>query len=290
MEGAFQAVLVAHQIVDQIPLDQGHPLREGQRHVAEVEVVRASDRLEAEVRSPDELGAEELVPRGRIERQEDLVAHLLGREGELLWQVGDPHRPVGAGHRAGALIHGLELRDHDVRGVGARPSVELLQQGRREAVVGVEDGQILSGRQVKADVAGGAGAARPRPADPSEPGVGGGEFGDDVGGAVGGRVIDHDDLDVEERLGGDARQGLGQPGLPVPNRHDHRDCRRLGVSLRQHCRPAPRPQLGLHFTVVRHPIRRPRPTRIPHVTRQSSVESWPTTRWRIGSPRRHTLH
>ena len=99
-----------------------------------------------------------------------------------------------------------------------------------DPVVGVDECDPFAGGQVHARVAGASLAFVPLRDDP-DPGVARGEVAQDGERSVGAFVVDADDLDVAQRLCGQALQAAGQVALDVVDGDDDADFRSHGYRM-----------------------------------------------------------
>ena len=113
----------------------------------------------------------------------------------------------------------------------------LRERAGRDGVVGVDERQELAARVLDPEVAGdalpGVGLLEERDAA-----VVLGDPVNDVAGAVGRTVVDHDDLEVVQRRGQQAVEALPDVGLDVVGRHDHAQGRRVPAQCATLCRAA----------------------------------------------------
>ena len=228
MHGRLEAGAVRDAIVHQVPVEVGDLLRERQRHIGEVGVVGPTQLLELQTMPPDEVRAEELVPRGRVERCEEAGAGVAARERPTARELVHLQHPLRLGHLARHVVVDEELGCDDVRIVRNGPPVQLLQHGGQEEVVGVEEGEVVAPRLGHAQVPGGSGRPAPRPGQDPRARLPSDELLEDRWGRVGRPVIDQKQLEVGEALTLDARKALAQMAFCVVHRNDHGHQRHSG--------------------------------------------------------------
>jgi hypothetical protein len=146
------------------------------------------------------------------------------------WLGVDLPDPV-AGGPGPLAVHAPVAHHGEVR---ARTAQRLHDDGDRppgDAVVGVDEGQVLPRGSCDPGVARRAQAGIGLTDDPDPPVTSPGVLRDRET-AVGRAVVHHDDLDVQVRLVGDAAQALRQVGLDVVDRYHDADLRRAGEGHR----------------------------------------------------------
>ncbi|CAM3666399.1 hypothetical protein ISCU110981_12965 [Isoptericola cucumis] len=149
--------------------------------------------------------------------------------------------PEHAAGNVGAPGEALHLAEHHVRLEGVRGVGHLLQGGRREQVVGVEEEQVPARRRLDPRVPRGCRRPAGRLGEDLHPGVLALQPSQDRQGVVGRAVVDGDDLDLlgRQRLGERRADGLLDGVGGVVHRHDDGHARRCrhgrGRRLRRRC-------------------------------------------------------
>jgi hypothetical protein len=208
MDRRLQAGAVRDAIVDEVTVEARDATREGQRHVREVGVVRAPELLELQPVRADEVRAEQLVPRGRVEGLEQPIPRRGRREPALVRQHLQPQHPVGLGDLPGHVVVHEELAGHDVRGRGDGLAPELLQHRGEEVVIRVEEGEIVAGRLGQRQVPSRARRSASGALEDPGPRLRGREVGQNRGGRVGGAVVHQEQLEVGDALALDAGEAF----------------------------------------------------------------------------------
>ena len=173
------------------------------------------------LREPERVGVPErpppqLVPRGAVGEQRPAAAHVrpLPRAGE---RAGEELRLRGALAR-----EALDVARREVRAGPLERAQQPLVRVGRDDVVGVREGEELAARGARPGV---ARAAQPAVwlRDQPEAPVAAGEALGERAAAVGRPVVDHDHLQVADRLAGERLQARREVALDVVDRDDHAD-------------------------------------------------------------------
>ena len=176
---------------------------------------------------PDQLRAKELVPqrsRGELQVAEGLK-HL------LLPQLTTAEAHFGA-KRTTLRCHAQRTTNRNV-GLGTLSGRhQALQHRWRRPVIRIEKGDPGGAGGLKASGTGPMHAQIVGQTDRTQPRVEASQLLQQLGRGIAGVVIDHQDLDVCERLGLQAGEGRGESRFAIAHRHDDADARPVRQSSR----------------------------------------------------------
>ena len=231
--GVDRGVLVVLTVVEESPTREGKTLgtRKHLEGKAGVLVGGTGGGQEADVVLVQEVLAVEGRPNGRLGPEDRGVID--GGMGTHLNELRGGQRevqvvPVGTGGVGlGPIEPEVALQDLKVLPLGL--TVHVLQGLGIKEVVRLEDGDVFALRGLKTLVHGVAVAAVGL-VDDLEAGVLLHEGVDDAKGAVGGAIVDADDLDVLKRLRPGRLKALLKVLLDVADWHEHGDERRVGIT------------------------------------------------------------
>ena len=209
------AVMVAGRVVD------GDSLRQGKRRRDEREIVDPRLLLEPDSKVPHEGAPEEPAAHLRAQRREEPFTEKIRGESPGQAQrlaVDRPH----AIFVAGRIVEVAHAREGDVRRRRLRHPVQRAKRAAVEPVVCIAEEQILAARFVKPSVPRGSGTPVRR-REVSQARIPRRIFREHLRGAVGGAVVDADDLDVLQRLPEDGIKAFAEMPLGVVDGDDDRD-------------------------------------------------------------------